>query len=155
MRDRKRRTDYSFKSIKVEADNNNQPHPNLGSLLRSEIDRIDSSAAEKDYRKTADLIKTFFRAYPPQSIFIVDDAQWADEASLNLLSELIGKITIVLVFRSDQVLLENWLPGLFLEQQNREPLISFNLAAFVVLRYQNVNNTNQRFQNTRLSIFCV
>ncbi len=110
-----------------ETDNKNQSHPNLGRLLRNEIGNLNSSTAGIDYGKTADLIKTFLRAYPQQSIFIVDDAQWADEASLNLLAEFIGKITILFVFRSGEVLMEQWLPGLFLEQQNGSHLFRLTL----------------------------
>lgn len=110
-----------------EQNNKNQSLPNLGNLLRNEIGRVNSSTAGTDYGKTAEIIKTFLRKHSSQSVFIVDDAQWADEASLNLLAELIGNLTILLVFRSGETLIEQWLPSQFLEQQNGNALFRLSL----------------------------
>lgn len=96
---------------------------NLASLLEKEIERAERGISVLDHLHMADLVKGFLKGDSARTVLMVDDAQWADEPSRNLLLELAGTITIVLAFRSG----EGCFNSLFGEGKTETPLFRLTL----------------------------
>ncbi len=123
-------TPYSlfFQMKQNELENKDQSRYRLPDLLSAEIHQAQPSQSTPDYHHAADLIKAYLNEYPVQSMLIVDDAQWADKASLNLLAELVGNITIVFVFRSGENPYDAQQTDLSIGQQNSVPQFHLTLS---------------------------
>lgn len=117
--------------------------PDLGPAPTPPADRI----------RLFEAVRSVFDRVPDPTILVVEDAQWADESSLDLLSYLVrrarhGQLLAVVTFRTDEVAPQHRLERLVAElahsgraaRLDLGPLSSANVAALVRHRRPNASD---------------